>query len=117
VLVPAFQFLWSARDVELNHYRRYTIEQLVQVVEQSGLKPLHRTYMDGWLLPLLWAAIMTAPRKPDGIADLASDAAPGRVGWLNQILLAVSRVEAAATTRFGLPFGVSAVVLARKPLA
>jgi len=115
-LVPAFQFLWSARDVELNHFRRYTIGQLAQVVEQSGLVVLHRTYMDAWLLPLLWIAILTAPRKPNGLTNLASDAAPGQVSWLNHALLAVSRAEAAAANRFGLPFGVSAVVLARKPI-
>lgn len=117
VLVPAFQFLWSARDVELHHYRRYTVPQLADLIQQSGLVVSHRTYMDAWLLPLLWAAVLTAPRSADGTAQLASDAAPGQNGWLNQALLAVSRIESGIANRFGLPFGVSAVVLAHKPLA
>jgi ubiquinone/menaquinone biosynthesis C-methylase UbiE len=114
-LVPAFQFLWSARDVELNHYRRYTVAQLAQVVERSGLVVLHRTYMDAWLLPLLWAAVRAAPRTPDGLADLQADGAPGAAGWVNRVLLAVARLEASYALRASVPFGVSAVVLARKP--
>jgi ubiquinone/menaquinone biosynthesis C-methylase UbiE len=117
VLVPAFQFLWSARDVRLNHYRRYTIHQIAQVIEASGFIVLHRTYTDLWLLPFLWAAIMIAPRTADGLADLASDAAPGQTRWINSVLLMISRIEAVFASYVGLPFGVSAVVLACKPAA
>jgi ubiquinone/menaquinone biosynthesis C-methylase UbiE len=117
VLVPAFQFLWSARDVQLNHYRRYTTHDMAQMVEAIGFNVLHRTYTDLWLLPLLWAAIMTAPRTADGLADLASDAAPGQIWWVNSVLLAVSRIESVFANYLGLPFGVSAIILARKPIS
>jgi len=117
VLVPAFEFLWSARDVGLHHYRRYTLNQLAQRVRTAGFDLVHRTYTDLFLVPLLWGAIVTARRTPDGLADLDSDAAPGESGMTNQALLAVSRLEAAYAQRATLPFGVSAVVLARKPLS
>jgi ubiquinone/menaquinone biosynthesis C-methylase UbiE len=115
ILVPAFEFLWSSRDVQLNHHRRYTVDQMARIIEASGFSVLHRTYTDLWLLPLLWAAIKTAPRTADGLADLPSDAAPGQAQWINSLLLTVSRLESAFATNLGLPFGVSAVVLARRP--
>jgi ubiquinone/menaquinone biosynthesis C-methylase UbiE len=115
ILVPAFRFLWSARDTALHHHRRYTLSQLTQRVQKAGLDLIHSTYTDLWLLPLLFAAIAVAPRTPDGLADLDSEAAPGKSGLTNQALLAISRLEAAYAIYARLPFGVSAVVLAQKP--
>jgi SAM-dependent methyltransferase len=115
ILVPAFEFLWSGRDAQLNHYRRYTVNHIATIVEASGFNVLHRTYTDMWLLPLLWAAIKTAPRTVDGLADLPSDAAPGQAQWVNSVLLTISRLESAFATNIGLPFGVSSVVLACRP--
>jgi hypothetical protein len=60
---------------------------------------------------------MTAPRTADGLADLASDAAPGQIWWVNSVLLVVSRIESVFANYFGLPFGVSAIILARKPVS
>jgi ubiquinone/menaquinone biosynthesis C-methylase UbiE len=116
ILVPAFDFLWSDRDVQLNHYRRYSVKHIATVVEDNGFDVLHRTYTDMWLLPLLWAAIKTAPRTRDGVAALPSDAAPGQSQWVNSALLRLSRLESAFATNAGLPFGVSSVVVARKPV-
>jgi hypothetical protein len=49
------------------------------------------------------------------LADLQADGAPGAAGWVNRVLLAVARLEASYALRASVPFGVSAVVLARKP--
>jgi SAM-dependent methyltransferase len=117
VLVPAFAFLWSARDVRLRHYRRYTIEQIVRRFQMAGFIPIHRTYTDLFLLPLLWAAIAAAPRTPDGLADLDAGGAPGKSSLLKQALLAISRLEAELAYHAHLPFGVSAVVLGYKPIS
>jgi SAM-dependent methyltransferase len=117
VLVPAFTFLWSARDVRLHHYRRYTLDQIAQRLQDAGFELIHRTYTDLFLLPLLWAAIALAPRIADGLADLEAEGTPGASGLLNQVLLAVSRIEAVFAYQASLPFGVSAVVLGRKSIA
>lgn len=37
VSVPAFNFLWSAHDVFLEHYRRYTLRTLEAAMRKSGL--------------------------------------------------------------------------------
>src|SRR6266508_335274 len=114
ILVPAFKFLWSARDVDLHHYRRYTLGQLTQRMQAAGFNVVHRTYTDLFLLPLLYAAIAIAPRTSDGLADLDTANPPGKSGPMNPALLAISRLEAAYARLATLPFGVSAVVLARK---
>jgi SAM-dependent methyltransferase len=116
ILAPAFDSLWSTRDVRLHHHRRYTLNQLSHRVQEAGFDLVRRTYIDMFLLPLLWVAIFFAPRTPGGVADISADA-PGSYGLLNQALLAISRLEAAVVRHVDLPFGVSAVVLARKPLS
>ncbi|MFL5801275.1 MAG: class I SAM-dependent methyltransferase [Roseiflexaceae bacterium] len=114
VLVPAFTFLWSARDVKLRHYRRYTLDQIARRLQEAGFDLVHRTYTDLFLLPLLRAAIALAPRTPDGLADLEAEGTPGKSWLLNQALLTISRLESVCAYHAYLPFGVSAVVLGRK---
>ena len=52
ITVPAFQFLWSGHDVFLEHQRRYTLKQLVQVIQQCGLVPEKQFYFYGLVFPL-----------------------------------------------------------------
>lgn len=37
ISVPAFEFLWSGHDVFLEHKRRYSLDQIENVIEQAGL--------------------------------------------------------------------------------
>lgn len=52
VSVPAFQFLWSGHDVFLEHKRRYTLGELVDVVRRSGLTVERSAYYFGLVFPL-----------------------------------------------------------------
>ena len=113
VVVPAHERLWTARDVRLGHHRRYRLGALCERLASAGFEVAHATYTDAWLVPLLAGAMLLAKRTPDGLADLADDAAPARNGLPNQLLLAVSRLEAAWTLRRRLPFGVAALAVAR----
>jgi SAM-dependent methyltransferase len=113
IVAPAFGGLWSARDVRLGHHRRYRLEGLSERMTAAGFEIVHGTYTDSWLFPLLAGAILLAKRTPEGLADLRDDAAPGGRGLPNRILLAVSRLEAAWTVRWRLPFGVAAVAAGR----
>jgi SAM-dependent methyltransferase len=114
VLVPAFRSLWSSRDLRLGHYRRYTLAEIGDGVASAGFLFLRRTYTDLLLFPVLRATVALAPRGLDGVPEVNLDA-PGGKGLVNRALLALSRLEAAWVRRASLPFGVSAVVLARKP--
>jgi hypothetical protein len=55
VNVPAHQYLFSAYDRAAGHYRRYSINGLVKVVERDGFKVRAATYWGMPLLPLLLA--------------------------------------------------------------
>jgi SAM-dependent methyltransferase len=52
VTVPAYQALFSAHDVFLRHYRRYTSRSLGAVLEGAGWQVLDRDYFFTSLLPL-----------------------------------------------------------------
>ncbi len=114
LLVPAFQSVWSTRDIRLHHCRRYRLPQLADRIGRVGFRPVHQTYTDCFLLPPLWLAVKLARRDSEGRADIAVDA-PGGTGLLNRLLTHWSGVESLIARKIGLPFGVSALVLARKP--
>lgn len=52
ISVPAFQFLWSAHDVFLEHKRRYRLEQIENVVKAADLKVISGAYYFGAVFPL-----------------------------------------------------------------
>ncbi|MEI8011674.1 MAG: methyltransferase domain-containing protein [Candidatus Omnitrophota bacterium] len=56
--VPAFQFLFSAHDRHLAHYRRYSPARLRAVIHRAGLVPFDHGSMFGVLLwPRLWQCL------------------------------------------------------------
>lgn len=50
ITVPAFQSLFSDHDVALRHYRRYSLAQLREAVQDSGFELLDSGYLFGSLL-------------------------------------------------------------------
>lgn len=52
VTVPAFSFLWSAHDVFLGHRRRYTLSQLLDVMERGGIEVEKASYYFSLVLPI-----------------------------------------------------------------
>lgn len=54
VSVPAFMSLWSPHDVFLEHYRRYTLTELVSTLERSGLEVLEAQYLFAALYLPAW---------------------------------------------------------------
>jgi len=56
ISVPAFQLLWSGHDEFLEHKRRYTLGQIVEVVERGGLVVERGAYYFGLVFPLALAS-------------------------------------------------------------
>lgn len=113
--VPAFQFLWSRRDVQLHHRRRYTRPQFTARVAQAGFRELKATYVNLPLfLPLL--AMVKTGRLTKGGPNLKLDYAlvPAAI---NRVLSWVVRVEARVLARASLPLGTSIACVAVKPNA
>jgi len=54
VSVPAFMSLWSPHDVFLEHYRRYTLPELVSTLQRAGLEVLETQYLFGALYLPAW---------------------------------------------------------------
>ena len=52
ISVPAFMVLWSQHDVYLEHFRRYTLEQIEDVVKLSGLSVVQSKYLFPSLFPV-----------------------------------------------------------------
>ncbi len=53
VTVPAFMWLWSDHDLFLEHFRRYTLEGIENVIRAGGLTVERGCYFYGFLLPLV----------------------------------------------------------------
>jgi 2-polyprenyl-3-methyl-5-hydroxy-6-metoxy-1,4-benzoquinol methylase len=53
ITVPAFMSLWSKIDEESGHYRRYTKEQLEELIQNAGFNTVHSSYFFAPLYPLM----------------------------------------------------------------
>jgi SAM-dependent methyltransferase len=110
LFVPAFMWLWGVQDDVSHHRRRYTLPQLRATVERAGLSVERATYANlTFFAPilagrLLMRALKLRPATENNINVPALNGALGRFFG----------AEAFWLRRFNFPFGVSAVVVARK---
>lgn len=110
VSVPAFAFLWSRHDVAHHHKRRYTRASLLAVTRAGGFEPVSVSYFNTLLFPLI-----VVRRTLGTFLGLAGDDDALPPLWLNRLLGAVFAFERRLVGRWRLPFGVSLLMLARKP--
>jgi SAM-dependent methyltransferase len=112
VTVPAFTFLWGVTDELSQHYRRYARGAVVRRLEECGLTVQRATYFNTFLfLPI--AAVRLAVRFLH--IPMESE---NRVGGptVNRLLHAIFSVEVPMLRWANFPFGVSVLVVARKPV-
>lgn len=72
ITVPAFQGLFSAHDVFLEHYRRYTNSQLAKHIQQAGMIPLEQGYFFSSLIfprAIQKVVEFVKPRTATGVGD------------------------------------------------
>jgi SAM-dependent methyltransferase len=111
VRTPAFQALYGGHDVRLHTRHRYTGVELANKLGLAGLEVLQTTYANTILFPIAAAKRMLAKlTHSEGESDVR--AVPGP---LNAALTAVFSLEASILPRTSLPFGLSAIAIARKP--
>jgi SAM-dependent methyltransferase len=110
LFVPAFMFLWGVQDDVSNHRRRYTLSGLQQVVREAGFEIEHATYANiTFFLPILMGRFLMRitgfrPASENNIT----------IGSLNGTLGRVFGAETYILNHTTLPFGVSALCIARK---
>lgn len=117
ITAPAYQWMWTEHDVQLHHFRRYTLKVICSRARAAGWEIEQSTYFNSLLFPLVAVArviqrfLALFGRTRKGHTDL--DRTPAA---LNAALETPFKVEA-ALLRWGvrLPAGVSLGVVARKP--
>jgi SAM-dependent methyltransferase len=112
VTVPAYQWMWSAHDEVHHHKRRYARSQIVDVVRAGGLEVVKASHFNAVLFPLA-AAVRLAKKVTR--SDSSDDAMPP--AWLNGLFRSLFGGESRWLAGHSLPFGLSIVVIARRPPA
>ncbi|OGT01258.1 MAG: type 12 methyltransferase [Gallionellales bacterium RIFCSPLOWO2_02_58_13] len=111
ISVPAFPFLWSMHDEVHHHKRRYFLSELKSKLENAGLEIAYTSYFNTVLFPLIFGARqlgkLRANKRDSG--DLAMP-----TPFINRLLFALFSSERFVLGRWSLPFGVSAMAIARK---
>src|ERR1051325_8668317 len=110
LFVPAFMFLWGVQDDVSNHRRRYTLASLVKAVEEAGFAVEWSSYANiSFFLPvLLVRSVMRWLR-------LRADTEYGiNISLMNGPFSQLFAAERFILERGRLPFGVSAVCIARR---
>jgi SAM-dependent methyltransferase len=116
VAVPAYRFLWGRQDDINLHKRRYQARELRERLTTAGFEVVRLSYINAVLFPAI-AAVRLARHllpKPENVQSDFTFPAPRP---LNFLLGHVFGAERFVVRQLDLPFGVSIMALARKPLA
>ena len=132
----AFPFLRSSHDVAMHAARRFHLLDLTEPLKGTGFTIEHASYFHTFLFPaaaivrLTKRLLQRSPTLPgadeagtvNGGVNAGEDASAHSdlvsvAPWLNAVLLSIYRLETLLSVRFRLPFGVSLLILARRPPA
>ena len=110
LFVPAFMFLWGVQDDVSNHRRRYTLPSLLQAVEAAGFVVEWSSYANiSFFLPVL------VVRSLMRWLGLRADTEYGiNISLMNEPFSRLFAAERFILKDGKLPFGVSAVCIARR---
>jgi SAM-dependent methyltransferase len=109
VTVPAYRWAWSSHDVDLGHRRRYTRPQLESVAAAAGFEIVTSRYFHAWLVPIALLLRKTPLRAV--VADKPAES----VSMGGPLQNAIGHRLAALDRRLALPFGLSILLVARRP--
>jgi SAM-dependent methyltransferase len=110
--VPAYQWLWSRHDVAAGHRRRYRARGLVDAVTAAGLQVERSTYFYSFLVPAAVALRRTPLRRLAADHDEEVGASSPSV---TRVMTLLTKLERRLASRHRVPFGLSILVLARRP--
>lgn len=114
VTVPAYGFLWSEHDEALHHRRRYAAHELRNKLSLLGFQIERCSYFITFLFfPILLIRIMNGIFKKSTHPQTSHISLPE---IFNKMLIWLLAFEAWLFKFINLPFGVSIVCTARKPL-
>jgi 2-polyprenyl-3-methyl-5-hydroxy-6-metoxy-1,4-benzoquinol methylase len=113
ITVPASQRLWSARDIAVGHYRRYTKRSLLATLGKAGLEVSYLTHFMSVLLPAMFLRRVVNRREhADTIDTYEVDLAVSPLS--NWLAFAILKPEVLWVSKgHRLPFGTSLLAVAR----
>jgi SAM-dependent methyltransferase len=111
--LPAYDWLRGKHDLTVHTARRYTASQVTQLLTDSGFHLLYVSYANTFLFPLALAKRLFERIFPPApaVSDLSLN-----VGIFNELFKHILASEAFFISRVGLPFGLSVIALAQKPM-
>jgi SAM-dependent methyltransferase len=109
--VPAQPWMWSRHDELHHHKRRYTMAPYRALFEAAGMQVVKRSYFNTLLFPPIAAIRALKMLTRSTVAD--DDAMPSPA--MNGLLAGVFGAELGWLKHASLPFGVSIVLIARRP--
>jgi SAM-dependent methyltransferase len=110
--VPAYQWAWSDHDVQAGHHRRYTRAQVVELVEEGGMRVARATYAFTGVFPLFVAERLRRRVSPPPAGDTRLPQVSPRV---DRVLMGLCAADARLLQRRDLPYGSSVLLAAVKP--
>lgn len=111
IFVPAFMWLWGVQDDVSNHRIRYTKKQIVERLKNAGYEVERATYANfTFFAPILGGRTIM---KITGIKPESENNV--NISALNGIFGKLFSAERHILKSFDFPFGVSIVIVARKP--
>jgi SAM-dependent methyltransferase len=112
ITVPAFPSLWGFQDEVALHKRRYRRDPLLALIKQAGLEVERHFHFNYLLFAPIWAGRQVLKLwTPKGVHSESQLNTP----FVNRILSAVFDFDIATAQRLKPPFGVSILVVARRP--
>jgi SAM-dependent methyltransferase len=115
--VPAGPELFDDYDRQLQHFRRYTLRGICNVVEQAGLVVERRNYLGAMIYPAFYLAKKLSQSRPKSAAEREQHVANaiGATSRFNAVGRAIMSLEQAIGRTVTFPRGIRCVVTARKP--
>jgi SAM-dependent methyltransferase len=113
IRVPAFMWLWSSHDDDLQVRYRYKRDELQKKLELCGFAVEWTSYANGFLFPVILARRLLKRAGIGGGSDVKP--LPRAFGWLDGVFKAILSREAWwFKSGHRLPFGLSLICYARK---
>lgn len=110
--VPAYEFLWSEHDEWAAHRRRYRERTLRAAVVAAGFEVVRSSYFFSFLVPAALLLRRTPLRRFVRSTDDEVGAASAPV---DRVMTALASIERRIALRWRVPFGLSIVLVARRP--
>src|SRR5688572_24297989 len=116
VTVPAFQSLWGDHDELYGHFRRYRLPELRAKLQAAGFDVVKLSYFEPLFFAPLWLYRKWKRLRPKRGGLAQQDDFVATPGFLNAVLTEAIALERFAIRHVRLPFGVTLLGVARRPV-